>query len=134
MTSRSISFDDEYLWGSKANNSSQRPYCEVTVWRNKNPYRVWCVVDSGADRLQLDSAIAHHLGIPLTSSTSLSVQMADGSKTSYDLVQNVDIEMEKENVSVDILFKNAIPPLLGRTAFLKAIAVAIDNTGWLYSK
>ena len=132
MSARTIDFDDEYKWGTANNNYSQRPYCEIIVWYNKTPFRVWCIVDSGADRLQLDTAIAHQLGIPLNNATIKNVQMANGSFTKYQLVKDIDLEIEGEKIKTDVLFATGIPPLLGRSAFLKAITIGIDNSGWLY--
>jgi len=97
------------------------------------PYPVWCVVDTAADYLQVKEDVAHHIGLKLSQMPKKTMGLADGSKTEFRFAGDVEVKIEGEKVKVDILFGKNCPALLGRTAFLKAITVAVDNSGWLYA-
>src|SRR4051812_26883090 len=60
-----------------------RAWTEVIIKHRSLKRRVWCLVDTGADDLIVDAALAAGLGIPTLSLPSVSVATANGSASFY---------------------------------------------------
>lgn len=137
--SRTIQFDGGYNWGAQPGNlSANRPYCEVTVFgvNGSASARHFCIVDSGADYLQIPEQILQALGISWDPSWGF-VPVMDASMCnfSFRVYRNITVGIEGKTVLVpEIISLPDVPALLGRTAFLKAMHVGFDGTGWLYKK
>lgn len=129
-----VSYTGRHGWGSPI-HVAYRPYAEIRFPLHAPPVRLWALLDSGADYLQLDSYWAHQLRIdPKRQGTPLSVTLAGGGTRSYDFVRRLTVEIEGKRVVVDCLFSTGAgaTPLLGRLAFLAAVDVGLDVNGWLY--
>jgi len=127
-----ITFTDRYAWGGAATNYNNRPYTWMRVHGPAGTYDLWALVDTGADYLMLETAVANSVGISLGNANTITVNLAGGGTTSLQLVQNVRITVEGKSANVDALFGSHGTPLLGRTAIIPAIDFGIDNIGWLY--
>ena len=131
-TSNTVSFATHLPWNRSATNAPQvnRPYAEVLVGPNR--LRVWCLVDSGADKIMLDSGLAGQAGVSLAGTPSYPVTTAGGLVTVNE-VTGVSLEIEGNPITDDCLFAPGAMPLLGRVTFLNAFkGVGLDINGWLY--
>jgi len=64
--SRTVNFSGDYPWHSQPGNMpANRPYCEVILYGPYGPasYRQFCIVDSGADFLQVPEHALNAIGI-----------------------------------------------------------------------
>jgi hypothetical protein len=108
-----------------------RPYAEVVLNGPKASPRIWCLVDSGADLIQLNSSFASTAGISLTSAVTQTVQTASGgSATVYEL-KSVSFDVEGKTRSDTCYFGSNSVPILGRVTFLNAFDVGFDVNGWM---
>ena len=130
--STTVTFTTRHPWNRSAPNAPQvnRPYAEVLVGPNR--LRVWCLVDSGADKIMLDAGMASPAGVSLTGATSYTVTTAGGPVT-VDEVTGVQLEIEGVPITDDCLFAPGAMPLLGRVTFLNAFQVGLDPQGWLHT-
>jgi predicted aspartyl protease len=119
--------------------SGNRPYADV-VLRNgsvKSPTHK-CLVDTGADYLQLPSgaATAIGLGAVLNTAVPTPVRTASGSgSATMVLAKGLTVEVEGYLVTVDILFNplNIGPAVLGRQALLAAVEAGFNASEWLWT-
>jgi predicted aspartyl protease len=136
MSPVTVAYDEHRLWGNP-NQQDNRPYTEI-ILRGGNPAqfeRVWALIDTGADFLQVLDSLAAKIGIDLTTQgTPKWIQTAGGGSTLVTEVQNVEVEIEGKRIQITCLFGTNQTTLLGRTAVLAAIDVGFDVNGWLLKK
>lgn len=93
-----------------------------------------CLVDTGADYLQINAADAGKAGISLSAATATSVATAAG-MTTLQLIKGVTVSIEGSGpIVVDVLVDTANgtkPPLAGRQLLLKAFDIGFDRSQWL---
>jgi len=130
--STTITFTAHYPWNRPSSGAphTNRPYAEVLVGPHK--VRVWCLVDSGADRILLDSGLAPSAGVSLAASKKYSVSTAGGLLT-VDEVSTVALDIEGASIVDTCLFAPGAMPLLGRVTLLNAFQFGLDNKGWLHT-
>lgn len=134
----SVNFVAHFPWvrlapGAPADN---RPYAEVVVIGPNTNVRLWCLVDSGADRLTVDSYVARQAGINLANGAQIRSITATGASFFSTEVSGVTVTVEsKTSANQDVRFGPAgCYPLLGRVTLLDFFSdVGFDNTGWQHS-
>lgn len=110
--------------------ASNRPYAEVRIHGPKASPRIWCLVDSGADHLQLSRAFAATAGIGFTGSRTVSTA---GGKVTLDETNPTSLEVEGYSSSELCLFGSSSVQILGRVTFLNVFdAVGLDAKGWMF--
>ena len=124
-------YTDRYAWGSAKTHASNRPYTYMRVHGPKGAVDLWALVNSGADYLMFDNAVATRAGITVHGTTK-TVTVAGGGKVTFTLVSGIDITVETKRATVDALVGGSGTPLLGRTGILATIDLGIDGTGWLH--
>ena len=128
-----IRFDDEHVWGSAGTRGGNRPETELILHGPRKPIRVWALIDSGADFMQLDLALATAVGLqPTMRGTRQTVSIASGGVSVMWHLAGVDITVEGNRVTVDGYFAAGVPSLLGRTAIVRAMSFGLRSAGWLY--
>jgi predicted aspartyl protease len=115
--------------------SGNRPWADVELGPSSGrSVTLKCLVDTGADYLQINAADASIAGISLANSTPQPISTAAGT-TTLQLVTGVTISIEGgAHINVDVLVdtsNSTKPPLLGRTALLKPFDVGFDPTQWM---
>ncbi|MGU3388517.1 retropepsin-like aspartic protease [Methylobacterium sp. D53M] len=94
-----------------------------------------CLVDTGADYLQLPAHAAASIGINLNGRPLLTVSTAAGS-TAMILYSGVDVQVEGALIpNHDVLFDttNTMKCLCGRTALLTAFKIGFDKKNWYHT-
>ncbi len=135
--SRSINFNGDYPWGNQPGNKpANRPYCEVIIYgpNGLSKYSQFCIVDSGADYLQVPEAALATVGINWVPAWGHE-QVMDASfcNFAFRVYRNVEIGIEGKRFALPKLISSPnVPPLLGRSAFLAAMDVGFDSSGWLF--
>lgn len=125
---------NHYPWNRSGKKAPQvnRPYAEVVIHYNGKKERVWCLVDSGADQLQVDSSFGSALGVPMKS--PVIVTMADGSTTTMHMESGISIEVEGQAAKSDCYFAGNNVNVLGRITFLNTfVELGFDINGWMHS-
>lgn len=123
---------------NKSAYSGNRPYADVILpgGAGKSPTHK-CLVDTGADYLQLPASAATSVGLGhlLTSAITTSVKIAGGGSVTMQLARGVNVTVEGYPVKVDILFdpSNSGPELLGRQALLAAVEAGFNTKEWLWT-
>lgn len=131
--SLTITYVVHHPWGPRTGQrggTSNRPYAEVLVGPKR--LRVWCLVDTGADELMLDTAAVARAGISCAGAPHVTVATAGGSLT-VQRVAGQPVEIEGVSITTDILFAPRAIPLLGRNALLSAVRAGFDHLGWLHT-
>jgi predicted aspartyl protease len=108
-----------------------RPYADVVLHGPSGAAPTYkCLVDTGADYLQLPSAAASLAG--LAGGSPLTVSGSTGS-TTMTLMKGVTVEIEGKRVAVDVLFdpSGSSRALLGRQALLAAYDAGFNVSEWL---
>ena len=131
----SVTFASHFPWNrpSPGAPSSNRPYAEVYLHGPSAAVRLWCLVDSGADRIQVNRSHAATAGLSLSKATPRSMQTASGGTTSVDELQNVTLTIEGTHSVDTCYFGSNQTPILGRVTFLNAFDVGFDKKGWMRS-
>jgi predicted aspartyl protease len=126
-----VTYSNHYVWNQQRQNAPQqnRPYAEVVLKGPNGSQRIWCLVDSGADRIQLEQQFANNVGITLPPAQT-SVRTS-GQSTNVYVVNNVNLEIEGTQITDTCLFGTNSTPILGRVTFLNAFAAGFDKKGWL---
>jgi predicted aspartyl protease len=108
-----------------------RPYADVKLGSTSPTYK--CLVDTGADYLQLPATAAAAAGLSLAAATSHPVITAGGA-ASLSMLLAVAVEIEGQSVVVDVLFDptNTAPPLAGRGVLLAAFELGFQPHDWLW--
>ena len=111
--------------------ASNRPIADVVLVGPTGKRAFGCLVDTGADFLQLPAAAAGLVGIALASGVPHPILTAGGGRLVLTRVPNIRVEIEGRPVVVDVLFgPTASPAPLGRQALLAAFEVGFDATAW----
>jgi predicted aspartyl protease len=115
--------------------TGNRPYADVKLnplIPNSPTHK--CLVDTGADYLQLPASAASKSCISLSNSVRTTVNTVAG-VTSLQLVHGVVAEIEGTRATIDVLFDttNSFPPIAGRQLLLKAFNLGFNNTHWLWT-
>ena len=127
MTTVTYSFSKIY--------AGNRPWADVSLNPLVSPVvTLKCLVDTGADYLQINQADAIHAGISLVGATPTSVSTVAGS-TTLQLVTGVKVSIEGSKIlTVDVLVdttNSTKPPLAGRLLLLAAFDLGFDISQWL---
>jgi predicted aspartyl protease len=135
MTPVSVTYDEHRAWGrpgyQRSGTYRYRPFEEVTIHGPMGSKRLWCLVDTGADRLQVHTSVAKRLGINLTRGKIKDVQLAGGGTSRVTQVAGINVEIEGQTYVADCLFGSNKTPILGRETILSAIDIGFDAKGWL---
>jgi hypothetical protein len=134
MRPLNVTYRDRIAWLSRSNNTSNRPFCRIRVHSDTGSggKDLWGLLDTGADYLMLDKAVAHSLKIDLNNCLMIPVTLASGMSVLMPLIKKVNVTIRGKRVPVDAIFGITGIPLIGRTAILAAIDFGIDIDGWLY--
>ena len=126
-----VSYQTHYPWNRRVSGApaTNRPYAEVVLGQSPG-VRIWCLVDSGADRIQVDRAFAQQAGLSLTNATQRSMSTAAGGSTTVDVLSAVNLSVEGKAIVDDCYFGSNSTPLIGRITFLNAFDVGFDSFGW----
>ena len=123
------------LFFTKQNNfhKDNRPYADVKIISTSVATNTTkCLVDTGADYLQLPEDIAIQAGLSLQTAQIKSIKTSSGNLETYKLLTGVKIEIEGKRIITDIMFG---PPnclcLAGRIALLTAYDIGLDSKSWL---
>ena len=109
-----------------------RPYADVRL-NPSNPraptYK--CIVDTGADYLQLPASAATASGLSLTRAIPHPISSSAGTAT-YQRLSSVSLEIERQLVTIDVLFDptNRAPCLAGRGVLLAAFELGFQVGKW----
>jgi len=131
MAKPPVTFLNVYPWNRAGGPAHNRPYAEVKLIGPAGTRKIWCLVDSGADRMLVDAAFAGPLGIPLAGPT-IPLATASGATVYAHEVANVDLEIEGVACKDTVRFLAGAIPLLGRVTFLNAFTdVGLDAGNWM---
>lgn len=110
-----------------------RPWADVVLNPGSGAPVLKCLVDTGADYLQINAADARAAGVPVTGHPTL-VSTVAGS-ASLQLVSGVSVSIEgSAAVVVDVLVdptNSTRPVLAGRQLLLAAFEIGFDVSQWL---
>lgn len=114
-------------------HKDNRPYADVKIISTSiATYTTKCLVDSGADYLQLPEDVAVQAGLSLQTAQIKPVKTSSGNLVNYKLLIGVKIEIEGKKITTDIMFG---PPnclcIAGRVALLSAYDIGLDLKSWL---
>lgn len=128
-----VSFVTHFAWNRPSAGAphSNRPYAEVHLHGPTQLVRLWCLVDSGADRIQLERSSAGAAGLSLAGATTRNMQTASGGTTSVAILPNVTLTIEGNTITDTCYFGSNRTPILGRVTFLNAFDVGFDKKGWM---
>ena len=124
-------YANHYPWNRSAPGApaTNRPYAEVVLSGPKASPRIWCLVDSGADRIQVNRSFGSTAGIPYTG--SLTVATAAGGTSTIDVAGPVTFTVEGVPGNDTWYFGNNSIPMLGRITFLNVFTgVGFDTHEW----
>lgn len=109
-----------------------RPYADVKLNPRMSSSPTYkCLVDTGADYLQLPISAAGLASLQIASASQFIVTTAAGSQTMH-MLKNVFVEIEGVGAHVDVLFDptNNAPPLAGRSLLLTAFDLGFQVGDW----
>lgn len=111
---------------------NNRPYADIILnpsHRNSPTHK--CLVDTGADFLQLPMSAVTASGLR-TSSASRHTILTAGTSASMLRIDNIPAEIEGYSVTVTVLLDptNQAPPLAGRGILLAAFDVGFQPAAW----
>ena len=132
----SVNYGTHFPWNRPNPNapSSNRPFAEVLLHGPApQPVRLWCLVDSGADRIQLNRQHAQAAGLSLAGASTKSMRTAGGGTVTVDVLTQVSLTIEGTSSTDTCYFGNNSTPILGRVTFLNAFNVGFDKKGWMRS-
>jgi hypothetical protein len=116
--------------GGAATGAGGRPWADVLFGRGGNTWRVWCLVDTGADDSMLDLGAASGLGVNMSSPPGYNVLNSSGGRTSYYFEPRVDVTFAglALPVTAPVLFGRVSVPILGRSALVAAAGLELGFT------
>lgn len=129
-----VTYTNAYPWNRSNPLAPQknRPYAEVIVQGSQASPRIWCLVDSGADHIQLNRSVAGSAGIATTS--TITVSTAAGGSATLDVANSVTFSVEGRSVTGRCYFGSNTVPILGRVSFLNAFAnVGFGTKDWMHT-
>jgi predicted aspartyl protease len=113
--------------------ADDRPYADVKIISGTIPTNpTVCLVDTGADYLQLPEDVGIAAGLSFSTAATKSVKTSSGSVANYRLVTDVDVEIEGKKIKTAVMFGPAnCMCLVGRIALLSAFDIGFDTGSWL---
>lgn len=127
----SISFSNSKLYVGKYS----RPLADIVIIGSSGRLTITaCLVDTGADYLQIPSSAASRVGLlPSSRSTSVRIRTAGGVRSMTKL-SGVSIEIEGISLTADILChpSGTSRALVGRSALKALNNVAFSKIEWLW--
>lgn len=113
-----------------------RPYADVVL----NPAAPGgsvthkCLVDTGADYLQLPASAARASSLSLATAIPVAVSTVAGTAT-MQMLKSVQVDIEGYLVTVDVLFDSSGAKTLiaGRQVLLAAFSLGFRPTDWLWT-
>jgi hypothetical protein len=126
-----VTYDEHRRWGYPKNRDN-RPYTEIEIVGPAGSERIWVLIDSGADTIQIDNAIAGRIGLIPANGTQVTFTSASGVSSTLTEHSNVEMTIEGRTIYDDCLFGPANVAVLGRETFLAAMDVGFDLRGWLF--
>lgn len=112
-----------------------RPYADVRLvdlagLQNSATHK--CLVDTGADYLQLPALAAQAAGLDLSNATVHQVGTAGGKVVQLLLMRQVRVVIERRRIEVDVMFdpSNTALPLAGRNVLLTPFNIGFDDRAW----
>jgi predicted aspartyl protease len=128
-----VTYQDRIAWGSRRNDTSNRPFCSIRVHGGPGPDGpdLLGLLDTGADYLMLDNDVARILEIDLEKCREVPVTLASGEEALMRK-KRVKVTILGKRVPVTAVFGVRGTTIIGRTAILRAIDFGIDMKGWLY--
>lgn len=110
-------------------DSYGRPHTDVEIFGPTSSRRLWALIDTGADELTVDDALAQAIGLDLTTMRTKRIGTASGGTLiSYCYV---DVEFFGIQMNTICYFGNPAMPLLGRVPLLSAVEVGFNSADWL---
>jgi predicted aspartyl protease len=141
MTQVQVTYDERRIWGrngySQHRTYKNRPFEEVIVYGpadstgSRKSRRLWYLVDSGADHLQVNRSVAKSVAINLSLGHPQNVRLASGGTSPVTKVAGVTVGIEGRSWTVECLFGSNQTPILGREVILKVMDIGFDVNGWL---
>jgi predicted aspartyl protease len=126
-----VDFDEH-----RSYDSDDRPYIEVILKKNTSGIKdvnLWCLIDTGADYLQIHESFASDLGIDLAVDGSpLSVMTSSGASTTITEISVQEIEIEGNTFDTKCYFGLNSIPIIGRNTILSLLELGFDTNGWLF--
>ncbi|WP_306393606.1 hypothetical protein [Telluria beijingensis] len=112
-----------------------RPYADVRLVGSpgyQNTVTHKCLVDTGADYLQLPALAATAAGLDLSRATPRAVGTAGGMVMSLLFLKKVAVMVEGRRIEIAVLFDptNTALPLAGRNAVLTPFNIGFDDQAW----
>lgn len=110
-----------------------RPMADVWLEpSNPNSPYYLCLVDTGADYLQLPAGAASQVGLSLLGAPTMKINTVSGSIV-LPYLANCDVEIEGFVVTVDVIFDtySNSNPILGRNALLSIYEAGFNTVEWL---
>lgn len=115
--------------------TGNRPYADVVLSPgNPNTPTHKCLVDTGADYLQLPAGAATAIGLSLANAQQVPVSTVAGTK-SLLLLSALHASIENIPVTVDVLFDptNTAISIAGRQVLWAAFDYGFNLTDWLHT-
>ncbi|MGO4477099.1 hypothetical protein AB4Z32_12705 [Massilia sp. 2TAF26] len=113
-----------------------RPFADVVLNPSSSSTPTHkCLVDTGADYLQLPLLAATASGLSLVGATNFPISTASGAVSMLLKLSAVPVDIEGYLVSVDVLFDptNTALPLAGRNVLLAAFDLGFETATWHWS-
>jgi hypothetical protein len=134
LKSQTMSSIVTYSTDKKFDKVDNRPYAEVVIYGNNGTSkRFLCLVDTGADDIQIHENIAPQLDFDLLIEATVDyVETASGSKTKVYIMPKVKMKVEGKIIHEDLIFGNNNVPLIGRRTILTAYDIGFNPTRWMY--
>ena len=118
--------------------AGNRPWADVKLLRSSKPKLSVathkCIVDTGADYLQLPELAATSIGLSLANTILYSINTAGGT-VSMKMLRGAAVDIEGYLVTVDVLLDptNSVTPLAGRGVLLAAFDIGMKPGEWFWS-
>ncbi len=111
-----------------------RPYADVRLNPKSGSPTYKCLVDTGADYLQLPASAAAASGLSLKTAIPHPVTTAGGTAV-LSRLPAVAVNIEGQTVTVDVLFDptNKSPPLAGRGVLIAAFELGVRSRDWIWN-
>jgi len=114
--------------------SGNRPWADVELNPSTVHVTLKCLVDTGADFLQINASDASAAGFSMAGATPLTVSTAGGTAT-LQKITGVSVKIEgSKTLKVDVLVdtsNSTKPPLAGRQLLMAAFDVGFNTSEWL---
>jgi predicted aspartyl protease len=115
---------------------TNRPYadifCHGVSGRTSSPFHLAALIDTGADYLELPTAVATSVGVNLGLYPTHTVVTAGAGTASVVVVSNFSVDIEGKLVAVTAHFLSGSTALLGLRAILSAVDFGLEVSRWLY--